>query len=93
METKHGTYINLKVTDRVSLHDWRGLTRLDITETQGVTLEVSDIDTDEMLRGISYFLRNVAHNDLTETRQRILNDIATNLTESLKNKETTNASA
>ena len=93
METKHGTYINLKVTDRVSLHDWRGLTRLDITETQGVTLEVSDIDTDEMLRGISYFLRNVANNDLTETRQRILNDIATNLTTSLKNKEATNATA
>ena len=93
METKQATYVSLKVTDRVSLHDWRNLTRLEITETQGVTLEVSDIDTDELLRGINYFLRNVAHNDLTETRQRILSDIATNLTESLKNKETTNAAA
>ena len=93
METKQATYVALKVTDRVSLHDWRDLTRLEITETQGVTVEVSDIDTDELLRGINYFLRNVAHNDLTETRQRILNDIATNLTESLKKKEATNATA
>jgi len=93
METKQATFVALKVTDRVSLHDWRGLTRLEITETQGVTLEVSDIDTDEMLRGINYFLRNVAHSELTETRKRILNDIATNLTESLKNKEATNAAA
>jgi len=93
METAQSTHITLKVTDRVSLHEWRNLTRLDITETQGTTLEINDIDTDELLRGISFFLRNVAHNDLTETRQRILNDIATNLTESLKNKETTNAAA
>lgn len=89
METKQATYVTLACTDRVSLNDWRGKTRLQINETSDRTLEVSEIETDEMLRAISYFVRNLAtSSDRSETQGRILADMLASLTAALKTEET-----
>jgi len=88
METKQATYVTLACTDRVSLNDWRGRTRLQINETADRTLEVSEIETDEMLRAISYFVRNLAtSSDRSETQGRILADMLASLTAALKTEE------
>lgn len=88
MDTKQATYVTLACTDRVSLNDWRGKTRLQINETADQTLEVSEIETDEMLRAISYFVRNLAtSSDRSETQGRILADMLASLTAALKTEE------
>lgn len=89
METKQATYVTLASTDRVSINDWRGKTRLQFNETNDRTLEVSDVDTDELLRAVSYFVRNLAtSSDRTETQSRILADMLASLTTALKPQET-----
>lgn len=88
METKQATYVTLAATDRVSLYNWRGKTRIQIDETKTTQLEVSDVDTDEMLRAVAYFVRNiVGDSDRTETQTRILTDIMSSLQDTLKTKE------
>jgi hypothetical protein len=88
METKQATYVTLACTDRVSLNDWRGKTRIQINETADRTLEVSDVDTDELLRAVSYFVRNLAtSSDRSETQARILADILSSLTAALNPQE------
>lgn len=89
METKQATYVTLACTDRVSINDWRGKTRLQFNETSDRTLEVSEVDTEELLRAVSYFVRNLAiSSDRTETQSRILNDMFASLTTALKPQET-----
>jgi hypothetical protein len=88
METKQATYVTLAATDRVSFYSWRGKTRIQIDETKTVQLEINDVDTDEILRAVAYFVRNVAgDSDRTETQTRILTDIVTSLQDVLKVKE------
>lgn len=88
METKQATYVTLAATDRVSFYNWRGKTRIQIDETKTTQLEVSDVDTDEVLRAVAYFVRNIAGDqERTETQTRILTDIATSLQDALKTAE------
>ena len=88
METKQATYVTLAATDRVSFYNWRGKTRVQIDETKTVQLEINDVDTDEILRAVAYFVRNVAgDSDRTETQTRILTDIVTSLQDALNVKE------
>ena len=90
METKQATYVTLACTDRVSINDWRGKARLQFNETNDRTLEVSEVDTDELLRAVSYFVRNLATSpDRTETQSRILADMLASLTAALKTEEVT----
>lgn len=88
METKQATYVTLAVTDRVSFYNWKGKTRVQFDETKTAQLEVSDVDTDEILRAVAYFVRNIAgDSDRTETQTRILNDIMSSLQDKLNVKE------
>lgn len=85
METKQATYVTLSATEHVSLNEWRGFVRLQINETRDLTLEVSNIETDEMLRAVSYFVRNLAtSSDRTDTQTRILSDMLASLTAALQ---------
>lgn len=84
MKTSQATYVQFSTTDTVSVYNWRGKSRLQINETQGTMLEVSDIDTEELLRGVSYFVRNLAgDSERTETQTRILSDILNNLKDTI----------
>lgn len=88
MDTKQQTFVTLACTERVSLNEWRGKTRLQINETHDRILEVSEVDTEEMLRAVSYYVRNLATStDRTEISSRILSDMLASLTEALKAKE------
>jgi hypothetical protein len=88
MQTKQETFVTLACTDRVSLNEWRGKTCLQISETSDRVLEVSEIDTEELLRAVSYFIRNLATStDRTEIASRILSNMLDSLTEALKTKE------
>jgi hypothetical protein len=88
MQTKTETSVELIATDRVSLFNWNGTTRVQFNETSNDVLEVTNVDTEELLLAISYFVRNLAKDsDNTERTVRILNDIAKDLKESLNTKE------
>jgi len=88
MQTKTETSVELIATDRVSLFNWNGTTRVQFNETSNDVLEVTNVDTEELLLAVSYFVRNLAKDsDNTERTIRILNDIAKDLKESLKTKE------
>jgi hypothetical protein len=90
METKQATYVTMAATERVCFYNWKGKTRANFDETKNCQIEISDIDTDELLRAISYFVRSIAgDSDRTETQTRILNDIAKTLTDTLKAGEIT----
>jgi len=94
METKLNSYVTLSATDRVSIYNWRGNCRLEIVENKQQALEISDVNTDELLRGVSYFVRNLASDsEMTETQRRILEDIRNTLVSALPIKETNNAAA
>ena len=94
METKLNSYITLSATDRVSIYNWRGNCRLEIVENKQQALEISDVNTDELLRGVSYFVRNLANDSvMTETQRRILEDIRNTLVSALRVEETNNAAA
>lgn len=85
MQTKQETSVALVATDRVSMFDWRGQTRVQFNETPDTMLEVSNVDSGELLLAISYYVRSLAkESDITERQQRILNDILTDLKENLK---------
>ena len=88
MQTKTQTNVELIATDRVSLFHWNGTTRVQFNETNNDVLEVTNVDTEELLLAVSYFVRNLATDSgNTERTIRILNDIAKDLTTSLKAKE------
>jgi len=88
MQTKTQTNVELIATDRVSLFNWNGTTRVQFNETSDDVLEVTNVDTEELLLAVSYFVRNLATDSgNTERTIRILNDIARDLTTSLKAKE------
>lgn len=88
MQTKTQTNVELIATDRVSLFNWNGTTRVQFNETNNDVLEVTNVDTEELLLAVSYFVRNLATDSgNTERTVRILNDIARDLTTSLKAKE------
>ena len=88
MQTKTQTNVELIATDRVSLFNWNGTTRVQFNETNNDVLEVTNVDTEELLLAVSYFVRNLATDSgNTERTIRILNDIAKDLTTSLKAKE------
>jgi hypothetical protein len=88
MQTKTQTNVELIATDRVSLFNWNGTTRVQFNETNNDVLEVTNVDTEELLLAVSYFVRNLATDSgNTERTIRILNDIARDLTTSLKAKE------
>ena len=88
MQTKTETSVELIATDRVSLFNWNGTTRVQFNETNNDVLEVTNVDTEELLLAVSYFVRNLATDSgNTERTIRILNDIARDLTTSLKAKE------
>lgn len=93
METSQATYVKFSVTDNVSIYTWRGKSRLQINETKQTMLEISDVDTDELLRGVSYFIRNLAgDSERTETQTRILTDTLNNLKDTIgKDKESCEA--
>ena len=85
MQTKQETSVALVATDRVSMFDWRGKTRVQFNETPDTVLEVSNVDSEELLLAISYYVRNLAkESDNTERQQRILNDILSDLKDNLK---------
>ena len=72
--------VDLAVTERVSLNNWKGSTRLEIVETLNTSIEISGIDTDELVLAIGYLLRNlVADTDRSATITRRLGDIANDL--------------
>jgi hypothetical protein len=80
MKTTHTQTTELAVTDRVSLLTWKGLTRLEIVETPNTSVEISGIDTEELVLAISYLLRNLTQDaERSETITRRLNDISNDL--------------
>ena len=95
MQVKTETSVSLIATDRVSLFNWNGVTRVQFNETSDNVLEVSNVDTDELLLAVSYFVRSLAkESGKTERQTRILNDISNELQQSLKTeKEKSNEAA
>jgi hypothetical protein len=85
METKQHTYVELAATCDASFHNWRGKTRIQLKETRETMLEVSEVDTTELLRGVSYFIRSLCQDsDRNETDTRILKDMLTVMETNLK---------
>jgi len=95
MNLKTETSVSLIATDRVSLFNWKGFTRVQFNETSDSTLEVANVDSEELLLAVSYFVRDLAKDAERSDRQtRLLHDIMHSLQESLKvKKETENATA
>lgn len=88
MDTKINTSIEIATTDRVSLNTWRGLTRMEVRETEQQTLEVGGIDTAELLCAVTYWIRTIATAaDRSERETRLLNDVLETLAENLSAKE------
>ena len=88
MQTKQETSVSLAVTDRVSMYDWKGVTRVQFNETNDTVLEVSNVDTGEMLLAISYYVGGLAkESGKNERTDRILRDMLTSLQESLQTTE------
>ena len=82
MKTTHTQTTELAVTDRVSLHTWKGLTRLEIVETPNTSVEISGIDTEELVLAISYLLRNLIQDlERSSTITRRMGDITNDLVE------------
>jgi len=80
METTQAICISVLATDHVSLFDWRGTTRIQVTEARGSTAELSNVDTDELLRSFKYLVgRLVGESDRSDTQTRILQEIAKEL--------------
>jgi hypothetical protein len=80
MRTTQTNTVTLVATNNVSLYEWKGLTRISICEQTDQTVEISDINTAELMRGISYYLsRSLNECDRDETITRILTEIAKNL--------------
>lgn len=78
METKQQTYIELAATCDASFFNWRGKTRIQIKETEKTLVEISEVDTTEVLRGVSYLVRNICQDsERNETHTRILLDLLT----------------
>ena len=87
MNTKINTSIEVATTDRVSLNTWRGLTRMEVRETEQQTLEVGGIDTAELLCAVGYWIRTIATAaDRSERETRLLNDVLETLAENLSTK-------
>jgi len=82
MKVTNTQSIDLAVTDRVSLNNWKGSTRLEIVETVNTSIEISGIDTEELLLAISYLLRNlIADTERSATVTRRLGDVTNDLVE------------
>lgn len=80
MKVTNTQSIDIAVTDRVSLHSWKGLTRLEIVETVNTSIEISGIDTEELLLAVSYLLRNlITDTERSATLTRRLGDITNDL--------------
>lgn len=76
MQTKLNTTVEVATTDRVSLNTWRGVTRMEVRETEQQTLEVAGIDTAELLCAVGYWVRTIATAaDRSERETRLLSDI------------------
>lgn len=85
METKQHTYIELAATCDASFFNWRGKTRIQLKETEKTMVEISEVDTSELLRGVSYLIRNLCQDsDRNETDTRILQDMLKVMETSLK---------
>ena len=95
MKTTQTVNVSVNSTYKVSMYDWREKTRFEVYENEKDSVEIQDIDTDEMLTAVSYFVRNLARrDDLSDLQSRILHDIKNDLNDALKSKEseaTTNA--
>lgn len=80
MKTTHTQTTELAVTDRVSLHTWKGLTRLEIIETANTSVEISGIDTEELILAVSYLVRNLIQDlERSSTITRRMEDITNDL--------------
>lgn len=80
MKTVQSTTVDLATTDRVSLNNWKGSTRLEIVETLNTSIEISGIDTEELVLAIGYLLRNLVQDtERGATITRRLGDIANDL--------------
>ncbi len=80
MKVTHTQSVDIAVTERVSLNNWKGSTRLEIVETVNTSIEISGIDTEELLLAIGYLLRNVvADTERSATLTRRLGDITSDL--------------
>lgn len=80
MKVTHTQSVDLAVTERVSLNNWKGSTRLEIVETVNTSIEISGIDTEELLLAIGYLLRNlVADTERSATITRRLGDVTNDL--------------
>lgn len=85
METKQHTFIELAATCDAGFYNWKGKTRLQIKETRETFVEINEIDTTELLRGVSYFIRSLCQDsDRNETDTRILQDMLKVMETSLK---------
>lgn len=88
METKQATYVTLAATDNVSIFSWRGKSTINLKESQLTSVEVSEIDTTELLRAVSLFVRNrCTDTDKNETDTRILRELLKSMEASLKDIE------
>lgn len=80
METTQSVCVNVIATDHVSLFDWHGKTRIQVTEARDSTAEMSNVDTDELLRAFKYLVgRLVRETERSDTQTRILQEIAQEL--------------
>jgi hypothetical protein len=80
METTQTVTITVASTENVSLFEWKNKTRIQVTEARGRMAEVSEIETDELLCGVSYWIRRLVDDSSRTDRQtRILTEIATKL--------------
>ncbi len=82
MEATQSVCISVIATEHVSLFEWHGPTRIQVTEARGSTAELSNVDTDELLRSFKYLVgRLVRETERTDIQTRILDEIAKELAE------------
>jgi len=88
MQTTQSVNVSVNSTDRVVLHEWRNKMRFEVYENETDSVEIQNIDTDEMLAAVLYFIRDVARrDDLSDAQSRRLHDIKNDLNDALKSKD------
>ena len=85
MKTTQTVNVSLNSTHRVSILEWSNKARFEVYESVTDSVEIQDIDTDELLQAVYYFLRNLSlRDDKSADQTRRLNDIKDELVSALK---------
>jgi len=88
MKTTQTVNVAVNSTYRVSVRDWRGKTCVEVYENETDSVEIRDIDTEEMLTTLLYYISNLAKcDDKTPGIVRRLTDIQNTLNDLLRTKE------